>query len=218
MLSTVSPKTADASVRTALIEAAARLIADEGAHRLTLRRLVDEVGTSTMAVYTHFGGMDELRRAVRREGFARLAAHLPGVDGSGDPVVDLTLLGLAYHRSATASPHLYRVMFMEEPLDEADASAGADTFDVLVQGVARCIVTGRFAPAEPVELATQLWAVAHGLVTLELAGFLASALALGCLVDTVENLYQGYGDDPGAAGRSVTAAWHRAGLAERSPS
>ena len=63
------------NLRPALIEAAARLIATEGASGLTLRRVADAVGTSTMAIYTHFGGMPELRRAVRREGFARLAAR-----------------------------------------------------------------------------------------------------------------------------------------------
>lgn len=56
-----------------------------------------------------------------------------------------------------SSPHLYRVMFMEAPLDEADAAAGAATFDVLVAGVARCVAAGRFDPADPSAAATQLW-------------------------------------------------------------
>jgi len=66
----VSPKIADPAVRTALLENAARLIATEGTTGLTLRRLAEETGTSTMAVYTHFGGMQSLRDEVRREGFA----------------------------------------------------------------------------------------------------------------------------------------------------
>lgn len=206
MVLSVIPKPADPSVRTALIEAAARLIADEGTRAVTLRRLVDEVGTSTMSVYTHFGGMDELRRAVRHEGFARLAADLDDVENGSDPVADLTVLGWAYHRSATNRPHLYRVMFMENPLDEIDARVGRETFDVLVQGVARCITGGRFDPADPMELATQLWAVAHGLITLELAGLMAQPQAISHLVATAENLYRAYGDDPRAAARSVAGA------------
>src|SRR4051812_34653733 len=50
-------------MRMALIDAAARLIATEGLGGLTLRRVTEEVGTSTMAVYTHFGGMPELRQS-----------------------------------------------------------------------------------------------------------------------------------------------------------
>jgi AcrR family transcriptional regulator len=199
-------------MRSALIEAAARLIAEEGARGLTLRRLVDRVGTSTMSVYTYFGGMEELRRAVRHEGFARLAAHLAEMDNGADPVADVTVLGWAYYRSATSSPHLYRAMFMENPLDEIDARAGRETFDVLVQGVARCITVGRFDPADAVELATQLWAVAHGLITLELARLMAPPQAIGYLFATAENLYRGYGDDPRAAARSVAAARRRTAL------
>ncbi|MGH8570384.1 MAG: helix-turn-helix domain-containing protein, partial [Gammaproteobacteria bacterium] len=67
----MSPRAADERVRLALIEAAARVLARDGPDALTTRRLASEVGTSTMALYTHFGGMDDLRRAVRLEWFER---------------------------------------------------------------------------------------------------------------------------------------------------
>src|SRR5947207_6204891 len=101
------------NLRPALIEAAARLIATEGADGLTLRRVAQEVGTSTMAIYTHFGGMPELRRAVRQEGFARLTARAEQLGESEDPVADLAGLGLAYYQLAMSNTHLYRVMYME---------------------------------------------------------------------------------------------------------
>src|SRR5437879_4110442 len=95
-------------LRTALLETAAHLIATEGSARLTVRRVADEAGTSTMAVYTHFGGMPGLRQAVRREGFARLTAHVAAVDKTDDPLADLARLALAYYENATADPDLYR--------------------------------------------------------------------------------------------------------------
>ena len=211
MLSSVSPKSADPAVRSALIESAARLLAEEGPQHLTLRRLAGEVGTSTMAVYTHFGGMDALRREVRREGFARLAAHVAAVERTRDPVAHVVLLGCAYYRSATANPHLYRVMFMEQPLDEADAVDGHDTFGALVEGVARCVAAGRLDAAAPEELATQLWGSGHGLVALELAGLLAPPRALDTWISTAQNLFRANGDDARAAARSVAAARRRAG-------
>src|SRR5688500_20359303 len=103
----VSPKTADPAVRTALLETAARLIATEGLGGLTLRRLADEVGTSTMAVYTHFGGMQNLRLEVRREGFARLRAHLVGVRPGAAPMADMGRHGCAYQGLARGTPHLF---------------------------------------------------------------------------------------------------------------
>jgi len=201
-------------VRTALIETAARLIAVDGSSGLTLRRLADEVGTSTMAVYTHFGGMNEVRREVLREGFARLREYLSEVEDTGDPVADLAMLGAAYYLNATTNPNLYRVMFMEEPIDEADAAVGLDTFQRLVDGVRRCIDGGRFDPADPVELATQLWALAHGVVTLQLAHFLAPEQAVKTFSDAALGLVRAYGDDPRAAGRSLARARARLGLGD----
>src|SRR5207248_3865646 len=169
---------ADNGMRPALIEAAARLIATEGAAGLKLRRVAEEVGTSTMAIYTNFGGMPELRRAVRQEGFARLARHLAQVGESDDPVADLAMLGLAYYDNALSNPHLYRVMFMEQPLDEADAAARTETFEVLVAAMQRCIEDGRFASADAADLATQFWALGHGVVSLQLARMLSGEEAL----------------------------------------
>jgi len=192
--------------RTALIEAAARLIATEGGAGLTLRRVADEVGTSTMAIYTHFGGMPELRRAVRREGFARLAARAAQVRESDDPVADLAVLGREYYEHAMTNPHLYRVMFMEEPLDAADADARSETFGALVAGVERCIAAGRFAPADATDLATQFWALGHGVVALQLAHLLSAEEAIGCLGGALLNLFSSYGDDRATARRSLLSA------------
>src|SRR3954468_5048474 len=106
-MSIVSPKPADPRVRSALIESAAQLLADH--QPLTIRRLAADVGTSTMAVYTHFGSMDDLRRGGCREGFARLAAHLAAVTPTSDPVADLGALGWAYCVNGLTNPNLYRV-------------------------------------------------------------------------------------------------------------
>src|SRR5881392_2064946 len=91
---------ADNGMRPALIEAAARLIATEGVAGLKLRRVAEEAGTSTMAIYTHFGGMPELRRAVRREGFARLTASVVAVAHTDDPLADLARICRAYYENA----------------------------------------------------------------------------------------------------------------------
>ena len=208
----MSPKRADGAVRTALIETAAKLIATEGSSGLTLRRVADEVGTSTMAVYTHFGGMNELRLEVRREGFARLGQHLAGVENTEDPVADLTLLGWAYYLNATTNPNLYRAMFMELPVDEVDEPLGIETFERLVEGVRRCIDARRFRPQDPVHMATQLWSLAHGIASLQLAGFLEPDRALATFADASLALERAFGDRPKASDASLALARRRLGL------
>ena len=198
-------------LRRALIDAAARLVATEGISALTLRRVADEVGTSTMAIYTIFGGMPELRRAIRHEGFARLAEQLARVRTGADPVADLWMLGRAYYANAIGDPHLYRVAFMEEPLDKGDAAVGSEAFQLLVAGVERCIAAGRFGAADATALATEFWALGHGVITLQLANLLSAEEAIRCLDGAVVKLFRGYGDDPHATERSLRRAVSRVG-------
>jgi AcrR family transcriptional regulator len=211
----VSPRAADPALRPALLEAAARLIAEHGSDGLSLRRLASEVGTSTMAIYTHFGSMDEVRRAVRREGFARLAAHLGAVERSGDPVADLSTLGWAYYTNAMTNPNLYRAMFMERPLDASDADIGSESFLLLVECVDSCARAGRFDVADPVAQTTLLWAMEHGVISAHLTG-IPPLLTVGQVTDTISaasaNLFKAFGDDPRSAGRSIATARRRAGL------
>jgi AcrR family transcriptional regulator len=184
-------------VRSALIESAAELVATEGRAALTLRRLAKEVGTSTMAVYTHFGSMEELRREVRREGFTRLRSRVASVRETKDPMADLTLLGAAYYTCATASPNLYRAMFLDGPVDEADVDTGLDTFMYLVKAMARCMEQGRFpkvGEADPGDLALELWALTHGLVSLQLAHLLPADLAAEHLSSGARSLFIAWGD------------------------
>ena len=199
------PKTADPDVREALLEAAARQIATGGSGSLTLRRLVDEVGPSTMAVYTHFGGMQNLRQEVRREGFARLRTHLESGPLTKDPLADLVAGGWAYYDNALENPHMYRVMFLDhhEPSDDV---VGLDTFELLVTLVTRCIEAGKFDPAEPFNLAVQLWSTLHGLVSLELSGLLAEPLAIEMVTSTWRSLFLGFGAEPRAVGRALARA------------
>ncbi|TML42861.1 MAG: TetR/AcrR family transcriptional regulator [Actinobacteria bacterium] len=198
----MSPRSADPALRTALVESAARLIAEEGAAGLTLRRLAREVGTSTMVVYTHFGGMEELRQEVRREGFGRLAEHLNGVVPSRDPVFDLGLLGWAYCRNALTNPNLYRVMFMEVTAPGGPV-IGYDTFETLVKAVDRAAQAGRFTPGNEVERARQVWALSHGTLALHLANLLTVDEVLETLWQGAVHLFIGFGDEPRTTRRSM---------------
>ncbi|MCP2335900.1 TetR/AcrR family transcriptional regulator [Actinomadura rupiterrae] len=176
------------AVRTRLLEAGARLLAQEGPKALTARRLAAEVGASTMVVYTHFGGMPDLVRAVVDEGFERLSEMLAEVPPSGDPLADLARLAVAYRANALANPHLYSVMFGTAALgeyrpDDEDVrkerfTAGAGTFGVLVSATERAMAAGQLPGAgdeDPANVSAQLWSALHGYVMLELGGHFTPA-------------------------------------------
>jgi AcrR family transcriptional regulator len=201
------PKVADPAVAEALVEVGARLIA---AHEpLSTRRLAAEVGTSTSAVYTHFGSMDELRRAVRRVGFERLAEYQRSYERTADPVADVAKQGWGYVRNAMDNPNMYRVMFMEAPVDETDAEVGLYTFQMLVDEVQRCIDAGRFVEGDAWEMATQMWASAHGVVALSLAGMVETDRVDRLTRDMARALCLSFGDAPDAIDESLrrTGEW-----------
>ncbi len=192
-------------MRGLLVERAARMLADR--EPVTLRALVEGTGASTMAVYTHFGGMPGLWSAVRQEGFTRLAARLDGVARTGDPVHDLAALGVAYARNALAAPELYRAMF-DARADLADAPAADATFDRLVAAVARARDEGRLAAdTDARALATRYWAAGHGLVSLVVQGVLPDDALAPLATDTAVALLTAAGDDPARCRRSVGRAW-----------
>jgi AcrR family transcriptional regulator len=199
------PRTASETVRAALIERAAEMLARR--EPVTLRTLVHGTGASTMAVYTHFGGMPGLWRAVRQEGFTRLAERLALVERTRDPVRDLTALGAAYTANAFDNPHLYRTMFdTEAELEDPDA-AGA-TFGDLVDCAARARRSGRFSPTcDPEALATQFWATGHGLIMLALTGVLPSEAVAAHAPTTATALFVAAGDNEQRCRRSVRAGW-----------
>lgn len=199
------PRTAPAAVRTLLVERAAEMLARR--EPVSLRSLVSGTGVSTMAVYTHFDGMPGLWRAVRQEGFVRLAGELAGVPRSDDPVRDLAALGAAYQRNATAHPDLYRAMF-DAAYDLEDPSVAAAGFDVLVDGVAGARAQGRFAPGtDDRRVATRFWASGHGLTMLRIGEVLdpetyraeSEAVAVALFVDA--------GDDPDRCRTSVALGY-----------
>jgi AcrR family transcriptional regulator len=205
----VSPRVAEQGVREELIEVAARLLVREGPTALTTRRLAAEIGTSTMAVYTHFDGMDGLRRAVRNEGFARLDAHFDSVPATRDPVADLSAMGWAYCFYAVANPQLYRVVFLDSPIDEEDVATGRAAVQRPIDTVARCIEAGRFDPGDPESLAIQLWVAGHGMITALLARMLSLDEVIEHFSAMGQNLFVGFGDEEEKAERSIEHARRR---------
>ncbi|WP_405088972.1 TetR/AcrR family transcriptional regulator [Microbispora sp. NBC_01389] len=211
----MSPRKMDTRVRAHLLDVAARLLAEDGPQALTARRIATEASSSTMPVYTYFGGMSGLVREIVHEGFARMQQYFTLVRRSDDPVSDMALLGRAYRRNALANPHLYAAMFGASSLagfelSEEDRQHGRYTLVDVVECAARCIAAGRFRAADEALVAHQMWNATHGLVTLELGGYLIPPYDPEvCFENQLVSLMVGAGDTIEDAGRSVESSKHR---------
>jgi AcrR family transcriptional regulator len=205
----MSPRKVDPAARATLIEIAARLLAQEGPKTLSTRRIAAEAGSSTMAVYTHFGGMEGLVREIVHEGFARVQKFMTGVRVTDDPVADMATLGRAYRQNALENPHVYTVMFGGSSLagfqlTDEDRQYGRFTLTTVVECAGRCVEAGRFQGGDPVLLAHHMWVATHGLINLELGDYLIKPWDGDTVYETqLVALMIGAGDDPAAAQRSV---------------
>jgi hypothetical protein len=118
-------------------------------------------------------------------------------------------LGWAYCINAVENPALYRAMFFETTANMEDASFGALTFLPVVGAVERALEKGRLTSSDAWGPAVEMWALAHGTVSLALGGMLTSEDLLYHLQSGIRACLIGFGDLPKAADRSLRAAHRR---------
>jgi AcrR family transcriptional regulator len=213
----MSPRQPDPRARLRLVEAAALLLATEGRDAVTARRVAGVVGASTQAVYTHFGGMDELLAEIWREGFRRFGEVLDEPAVTSDPVADWMVQGWGYRRFALRDRHLYRVMFGDGLVafrlnDDRDRAAASGTFLSLLTRIERCVEAGRWRVDDQYTAGEVAWIAVHGHCSIELTGYFehldrdpVRTFAAG-----LRRLSLGFGDDDRLFAQSARRARRRA--------
>ncbi|MFD4510876.1 TetR/AcrR family transcriptional regulator [Streptomyces sp. NPDC058464] len=164
-----------------LVRAAIGLLAEQGPSAVKVRTVASASGLSTMVVYSHFGGVPELMRAVVDHGFTELGKAFARVPVTEDPIAELFAMALTCRRVARANPHLYDLMFglstraTYRPLSDEDLrlSGRSPAFQAahahVVAACERLVGSGRVEQQDPGVIAAQLWSLVHGYITLELA-------------------------------------------------
>jgi AcrR family transcriptional regulator len=209
-----------ADQRERMLEAAVRMLEDAGPEALQARTLTAEVGTSTQAVYTLFGGMPGLFEALFADSFRRFGEHVAAIPETDDPVSDFFRKGRAYCEWAFAHPQLYRLMFgltggrlrlhagveMTVSGTVGAFTEGQAALNVMVHSLDRVKAAGRIRPVDTVVAAGQFLSATHGYVLLEIAGAFDEGAGLQIIWPLALNLMVGLGDDRAAAERSLQAA------------
>jgi AcrR family transcriptional regulator len=167
------------TLRQGMLDAATRLLTEEGPSAMTVRRVADAVNCSTTLLYSLFGGKDGLANELYLEGFARLEAEFHAAtaqsNGSLKGLEPLTLYARIYHQYAKRNPSYYMVMFGDAiagfvPPVESRKKAW-ESLAVLIDTFDACMKNGALPPSNPTAAARLLWAAMHGAVSLELKGY-----------------------------------------------
>lgn len=167
------------NLKEALVQAAQRFIATRGIGGFTLADAAKIVGVTPAALYRHFSGRGELVEAIASRGFDDLGKRLAAaVAGGGTALERFTRMGEAYLDFAEKEPGYYGAMFAPRTLDEAAPRGPSGAGEVGMPPAMRLLVDalstafpGGFR-VDPRFVALEVWALSHGLATLDAAGHL----------------------------------------------
>lgn len=160
-------------LRRALVDAARRILENEGPSALSLRAVAREAGVSPAAPYHHFKDKGELLDAVAHVGWDMLGESMTGAkERAADLGALMTEIGVSYVQFSQAHPALYRVMYdcsRDKDMLPEGMQDNEDSAYCLVRETFRK-VAGPDVQDGDIELATiAAWCAAHGLA--EMGGF-----------------------------------------------
>lgn len=198
--STRKPKGEGHSRRAEILAAAERIFVDHGYEGATIRKIADEVGLSSTALYMHFPDKGAILQDICRSAFQSLLDGVRRIMAEpGSPEVRLRRILDAYVDFGFAHPNAYRLIYLTRPVEARDGAEGAAqqlgaelfrSFEAVVKEVG---ASGRLR--KDARVAAQVfWAGSHGIVSLiitkpyfpwadreALTGAMADALFAGLL-------------------------------------
>lgn len=163
------------ALRGEIIAAAHQLVQEEGYDGLTIRKLAKRIGYAPMSVYSYFADKQDILYALAEDAFELLAKRIEQ-HTSSDPLEALRAVMTEYAAFGLGNPHEYRIVFMTEKAElpsgqnHGDQNAGEPeernpAMQLLVGRVEACVAAGLFS-GDPRAIATMLWAVGHGGISL----------------------------------------------------
>ena len=165
-------------VRDAIIAAAERVFAKEGAEGLSIRRLAEEIDYSPSAIYKYFSSKTELLTVLKEAFFEDLIAEIEMVKAreGQELAVCVRECITTYILTALKRPHHYAAAFsgtdeisdwMTEQSEDGTISYRTRAFDMLHELVTLCVENGVFREDLRIAAAAKsLWASMHGLAML----------------------------------------------------
>lgn len=162
----------DDALRTRILAEASRILMAEGPEGLSNRKLAQAADTTTMSIYSRFGGKGGVLEALYLEGAETLKAAQATVAAPG-PLEEVVALCRVFRRTALEHAGHYQVLFGRIPgwrPSEAARGAMMPTFLRLVAAVSGAVAAD-LLNGDARDIAAGLFAACHGHVMLELSGY-----------------------------------------------
>ncbi|MFV0453389.1 MAG: TetR/AcrR family transcriptional regulator [Propioniciclava sp.] len=155
-------------LRDRLVAAATERLRHHPPDEMSLRDLAASVDTSTNAIYSMFGGKDELIGEVMARAKWIFISRQWEFANAGPSIEALTAMGTYYRTWALENPALYRLMYSGNFDPNLSFSITDESLDPLRTMLQRCMDAGLLLNDDAEALAMSAWASLHGFVSLEM--------------------------------------------------
>ena len=157
--------------RTSILEAAYKIVKEEGWQALSMRKIADEIEYTAPIIYEYFSNKEAILKELTRKGYIYLAGEMEEARNQHTlPAGQLEAMWMAYWNFAFKKKELYQLMFgvqmsccSMQKLPEAEVPAK------LVNDAIRQLMKDRELPENEVcRRYYTFWSVVHGLVSINL--------------------------------------------------
>lgn len=157
--------------RAEILEAAERIFIAEGYDGATIRRIADEVGVSSTALYMHFPDKSAILMEICERTIEVLLERNRDIAGKPiDSVVRVRMMLDAYMRWGLEHPNAYQLVYSApRPTNWADEAADAlaeECYGIFAGVVREIAAAGRLRNGTANSAAQALWMSCHGVVAL----------------------------------------------------
>jgi AcrR family transcriptional regulator len=147
----------------------------EGPEEVSMRRIARAAGITPMAIYHHYPDREALLKSITDVEFARLKEYSDRVFAKAKNKIDLVRAVDGYIDYAFARPRVFDYVFSRPRFDARKfpqdfRARRSPTLNPVADMVAEGMKTGALKRDDIWEVALQLWAHAHGYITLYRAG------------------------------------------------
>ena len=169
-----------------VVEAAAKLVDEEGIEQLTLGRLAERLGVRTPSLYNHVAGLPGLKRDLALYCLRDLLDRILRTTIGKSRAEAIFALANAYRAYARETPGRYALTLQApDPSDQELQATAQQIVDVL-----RAVLAPyRFSEEEAIHAIRSLRSIVHGFSSLEMAGGFGMPVDLDASFHWLINLF-----------------------------
>lgn len=156
--------------RRAILDATEAILLEDGVELFSIRKLATRCGFTAPTIYHYFRDKDGLIDALLEERFSRLLQRVRRVALGPDQVANMREHARAFLRFGRGNPAFYQLMMRGPRAGEERTVRAAEQAREIMAGPLEALLAEGRLYTDDLEAARQsLWAVLHGVISLQIA-------------------------------------------------